>query len=160
MSKTAKKKELSIRHEKFCAAVARGDALVDAYIASYPKASKWDRNAAYNKGHELAKKSDVSRRIDELKAEFREALKIDAEKKFVWTHENSVKVLAQIAVKGKSESARVSAVGKLNEMLGFNAPKKLDHSSSDGSMTPQPVIDMSKLSDSALEEIMNAKITK
>lgn len=34
---------------------------------------------------------------------------------------------------------------------------KVDHSSEDGSMTPKPALDASKLSDATLEELMNAR---
>lgn len=41
--------------------------------------------------------------------------------------------------------------------LGLRDKSELDHKSSDGTMTPKPAIDASKLSDAALAELMNAK---
>lgn len=52
------------------------------------------------------------------------------------------------------------AILQLTAMQGWAKPAKLDHSSKDGSMTPAPAvalnIDPTKLSDGALNEILNA----
>ena len=44
----------------------------------------------------------------------------------LWTREQSVKVLAEIAGNGEKDGDRVRAVSELNEMHGYNQPKKLD----------------------------------
>ena len=49
-----------------------------------------------------------------------------------------------------------SAMVDLARIQGIDAPRKIDHTSTDGSMTPQPGLDVSKLSDEALREIMEA----
>lgn len=41
--------------------------------------------------------------------------------------------------------------------LGLRDKSELDHKSSDGSMTPKPAIDASKLSDATIEELLNAR---
>jgi len=43
------------------------------------------------------------------------------------------------------------------KLLGLDAPTKVDQTSSDGSMSPQPTVDASRLSDEALEEILKAR---
>jgi phage terminase small subunit len=51
------------------------------------------------------------------------------------------------------------AIMQLTAMQGWAKPAKVDHSSKDGSMTPKPTIlafDPSKLSDGALNELLNA----
>jgi len=153
---TLAKKKLTEMQEKFCVSVASGKSLTESYIASYPKAANWKREVAQNKGHDLSKKEHIAERINEVK----QALKEKVEAGFIWTQQDSVKGLAEIAKYEERASDRISAIKELNSLLGLSAPKKIDHGSSDGSMSPQPTIDMSKLSDSALEEIMNAKITK
>lgn len=58
--------------------------------------------------------------------------------------------------------ARVK-IDALKWIAARRAPKKYserlqqDHISSDGSMTPKPGVDLSKLSDAALKELMNAR---
>lgn len=49
----------------------------------------------------------------------------------------------------------LEAIKQLSKMQGWDAAQKMDHTSSDGSMSPQ--IDTSKLSTDALKELMAAK---
>lgn len=71
--------------------------------------------------------------------------------------EAALKALVDIAVNGTNEGARVSAANALLDR-GYGRPtQSLDHTSSDGTMTPKASIDASKLSDAALSEILNAK---
>lgn len=151
--------KLSKTHEVFCQSVVNGLSFVESYIKAFPKAEKWKREVAQNRGCEFAKKPHIAERINEL----RQAMQEKAKKKFEWDKDKSVKVLASIALNTDyRESARVSAVKAINELLGLNAPttSKIDHTSEDGSMTPKPVVDVTKLSDSALEELFNARIEK
>lgn len=64
-----------------------------------------------------------------------------------------------------STSGRIDSAKKLAEAMrvlvtmereayGIAEPTKVDHTSSDGSMSPKPSIDASKLSDAALKELM------
>ncbi|MDR2075720.1 MAG: hypothetical protein LBP61_02120 [Desulfovibrio sp.] len=58
----------------------------------------------------------------------------------------AVENLARIAANGSSDAARVSASNSLLEW-GFGRPKqRVDHTSSDQSMRPAPVIDLGALS--------------
>ena len=58
----------------------------------------------------------------------------------LWTREDSVNVLKSIATDefNAKPAERVSAVKELNAMHGFNAKQVIDHTSSDGTMTPRP----------------------
>lgn len=67
--------------------------------------------------------------------------------------DTALATLAQIATTGESEAARVSAANALLDR-GYGKPTQaMDHTSSDGTMTPKPAIDASKLSKSTLEEL-------
>lgn len=139
------------RIEIFAKAIVAGKTQADAYREAYPKSLKWTPDTLHHRAHEMAKNGKVMDRIDELRKE--------VTKEFVWTRVMSLKVLAKIAANNQSkDSDKINAVKELNTLCGFNAPQKLDHTSSDGTMTPRSTIDMSKLSESALEEIMNAKV--
>lgn len=148
-----RRKKLSVAQEQFCVEVASGKTYVDAYIAAYPNAAKWQSDAAYNKGHLLAKRDEIRVRIDELKSN----LAKEIEKKFIWTEEKSVMILSEIAMTGDKEASRIAAIRELNAMLGFNKPAKVDLSSTDGTMSPKPVIDAKKLPDDVLKMILEAK---
>lgn len=45
----------------------------------------------------------------------------------------------------------------MKNRFGWRDKQDVDLSSSDGTMTPQPALDASKLSDAALQELMNAR---
>ena len=59
-------------------------------------------------------------------------------------------------VKIKTHSP-LQAIQQLAKMQGWEAAQKHDHTSSDGSMSPQPVIDASALSPETLKDLMNAR---
>lgn len=68
----------------------------------------------------------------------------------------ALRTLVSIAQGGESEAARVSAANAILDRGYGKPPQALDHTSSDGSMTPRPALDVSKLSTAALAEIMAA----
>lgn len=70
--------------------------------------------------------------------------------------EKALQVLVDIATSGESEAARVSAANAILDRGYGKPPQAIDHKSSDGSMTPKPALDVSKLSTAALEEILAA----
>jgi phage terminase small subunit len=141
------------RIDIFAKAIVEGKTQAEAYRLAYPTSTKWRADHVHTKAYEMAKDEHVLSRIEELRKE--------VTKEFVWERVMSLKVLAKVATdKTSKDSDKVAAVKVLNAMYGYDAPQKavIDHTSSDGTMTPRPTIDMTKLSDSALEEIMNAKI--
>lgn len=75
-----------------------------------------------------------------------------------WTAADRLAALKRISEAAEAEDPRVavSAISEANKMQGSHAPAKMDHLSSDGSMTPKPALDVSKLSTAALAEIMAA----
>lgn len=130
------KKELSKEQEEFCVAVANGSSLVDAYVAAFPKSANWKRESAQNKGHELSKRDYIAERIQEIKRPLKEKV----EKEFIYTKEMAVKVLAKISLDQNNKNQDIiSATKALIDLLGLAAPpatQKIDHSSSDGTMSP------------------------
>jgi phage terminase small subunit len=115
------------RQEVFCQAVANGSNYSNAYRQAYPRSKKWSDKSVNHRASKLY--TVVFPRIEEIKAELAQ--------KNLWTREQSVMVLREIAEQGEKGSERVAAVKELNSMHGFNEPKKHDHTSSDGSMTPR-----------------------
>lgn len=113
------------RHEAFAQALAKGMTRDEAYeTAGYAP----NRQNAYR----LITNDDVRTRVEELQGR--------AAEKAEWTAADRLKMLAEIAATGMDEDDPrivISAIAEANKMQGSYAPAKLDHQSSDGSMTPQ-----------------------
>lgn len=115
------------RQEKFAQEVASGKSQAEAYRVAYPKAMNWKPETLWSAASRLMANCMVSARVAEIQEEL--------SNKALWTREQSVKVLAEIAAKGDKNADRVRAVAELNSMHGFNAPEKIEHSGSVTSIT-------------------------
>jgi len=145
-------KKLTGRQEKFARAIAEGKNQSEAYREVYSKSCSWEPEALHNRAYELAKNSDVLVRIKELRAEIIENA--------AWKRQESIQLLINIVHTAVRDSDKIRAIRELNLMHGYNEPVKIDHTSSDGSMSPKPVIDWSKVSESALAEVLAARIER
>ena len=128
---------LTGKQEKFCQCIADGMTQADAYRASY-NAEKMQAKTIHEKASALMADGKVAARV----AELRGALA----KKALWTREKSVAWLVkafQVAEQGGNASGMTGAVKELNAMHGYNAPSKVDLSSSDGSMSPPKRVEIS-----------------
>lgn len=119
---------LTPKQEKFAQEVASGKSQADAYRAAFNCANSKPQTVIENASRLMAD-SNVSARVDQLKEQLSE--------KALWTREDSVRILAEIA---KDEEAsrkdKTGAIKVLNEMHGFNAPKKIEHSGAIVHATP------------------------
>lgn len=115
---------LTTRQEAFAQAVASGKSQSEAYREAYPAAAKWKSDAVWSAASRLMANSKVSARVEAIRAELAE--------RGLWSREQSVKVLSEIAAAGEKDSDRVRAVAELNKMHGFEAPQKVEHSGSLG----------------------------
>ncbi len=112
--------KLTPRQERFAHEVASGKSQADAYRIVYPKALNWKDDSVHNKASALMRKSQVAARV----AEHRRALV----EKGLWTREDSVRTLIAVIRQPDKASDVVAAVKALNEMHGFNAAQKVEHS--------------------------------
>ena len=125
---------LTAQQEFFARLVAEGKSQSEAYRQAYPKAQKWKPGNVWRRSSELSAKPVVLGRIEAIRAELRE--------RTLWSMEQSVSVLSEIAQGGEKDADRVRAVAELNAMFGFEAPKKAEISGKGGgpvqtvSMTP------------------------
>ena len=117
---------LTVKQEKFAQCVADGMTQSDAYRTAYDTSNMKDASI-WRKATEVMDNIKVFDRVAELKAK--------TASKALWTREMSIKALVR-AYKDGAPSAKIQAVKELNLMHGYNAPQKLDHTSSDGSMSP------------------------
>ncbi len=113
------------QEEQFAQLVANGKNYSDALREIRPHVKKWKDKTVYSRASELASK--VAGRVEELKKELAE--------KNLWSREQSVEVLKDVALHDEKGTARVSAIKELNAMHDFNPPKKHQQIGSDG----QPV---------------------
>ena len=123
---------LTPKQEKFAQCVADGMTQADAYRAAYDCGAATKPETIQNKAHELMKNGEVAARVEELRNHLSELA--------LWTRADSVRILAEIASGGEGSGApkpaeRVSAVKELNAMHGWHK-QIIDHTSSDGSMSP------------------------
>jgi phage terminase small subunit len=109
---------LTTKQEAFAQAIASGMNQSDAYRAAYD-ASGMKASSVTEKASELAANVKVTSRVESLKAELAE--------KQLWTRQDSVTELADIARGAESKAAeKIAAIKELNLMHGFNAPTKIE----------------------------------
>lgn len=128
--------KLTGKQEKFCQGIADGLSQADAYRAAY-NAENMKPEVVHVKASELMATGKVSVRVAELRKR--------TESKSQWTRDMSVKALVEaykVAREGKQSGAMTGAIKELNAMHGFNEPMRVDHLSSDGSMSPPTVIEL------------------
>lgn len=120
------------KQEKFAQYIADGMNQSEAYRAAFNIAPTTKPESVTVRASELMANSNVRVRVSELRAKLAEIA--------LWTREDSVNVLKSIATDefNAKPAERVSAVKELNAMHGFNAKQVIDHTSSDGTMTPRP----------------------
>lgn len=83
-----------------------------------------------------------------------------AHPKFLGTLERLSWIQERVSLNGGLKGELNSTIVKLLlSNHGYSESSKLDHTSSDGTMTPKSNIDASKLSDAALKELLAAKNT-
>lgn len=144
-----KKPSQTDRIEIFAQAIVSGKTQADAYRLAYPTSLKWKDDSVHHKASEMARDVQVLARL----AELRKAV----EKKALWSIEESVKILKEIATGDSYKgSERTAATKELNAMFGYNK-FNIDHSSTDGTMTPKPALDVSKLSEQSMKELLAAR---
>lgn len=125
--------KLSPQRERFAQGIADGLSQADAYRVAYPKSEKWKPETLWSKASALMVDGKVMARVSELK----EAL---AEKQ-LWKREDSVKVLRDVLSDPDSRASdKTAAVKVLNEMHGYNAPQKVEHSGPNGGSIPQSLV--------------------
>lgn len=111
---------LTPQQEKFAQAIASGKSQADAYRIAY-KCANSKPNTIHRKASALMSEDKISARVAELKAQLSE--------KALWTREDSVRtLLSNMADPDAKPSDKNQTVKILNEMHGYNAPVKIEHS--------------------------------
>ena len=129
-----KEYKLTIKQEAFARAYVETGNASEAYRRAYNAENMKQESIAVNASKTLAR-ANVALMVREMRKELAE--------RAMWEREDSVRVLAAIATEDQDapHAARVSAIKEINAMFGYNAPAKVDHTSSDGSMSPKASTD-------------------
>lgn len=111
---------LTPKQERFAQEVASGKTQADAYRIAYNVKPTTKSETTIPNASRLMADSNIQARVAEIRAAAVEQL--------VWTMQDSLEVLAQIA-KGLDEDAKpsdkVNAVKAINTMYGLDAPSKI-----------------------------------
>ena len=110
---------LTARREAFARHIADGKSQADAYRAVY-STKNCTLATIHNEASKLMRIPEVSARVD--------ALKQAAAERVLWTREQSIRILAEIAQAAEKDADRVRAINELNKMHGFEAAQKVEHS--------------------------------
>ena len=112
---------LTSKQEAFAQAVSSGASLIDAYTSCYDVTSEERSNGLYVNASKLMSDTNITLRVNQLKDEIAA--------KALWTRLDSVTALKGVVVSTESKGTEVTgAVKVLNEMHGYNAPVKIEHS--------------------------------
>jgi uncharacterized protein YfaT (DUF1175 family) len=108
--------KLTAKQENFAQAIADGMNQSDAYRIAYD-ASNTKPDVVNVKASQLMANGKVAVRVDQLKAKL--------EAKALWTRQDSVEALRNIAIDSEARANEiVAAIKELNAMHGYQAPTK------------------------------------
>ena len=141
---------LTPKQEAFCLAYLETGNASEAYRRSYD-AKNMKPDTITVKASELLSNGNISVRLAELRAPIIAKAQLTVQDLLAELEE-----ARQLALQTESAAPAVSATMGKAKLLGLDK-QVIDHTSSDGSMTPKPAIDASKLSDQALAEILALK---
>jgi hypothetical protein len=118
---------LTPRQEAFALEVASGKSQAEAYRTAYPKSQAWKDTAVWQQASRLMAVPHVAARVASHRSELAQ--------RSLWAREDSVRSLVKVVRTADRPSDIVAAVKALNEMHGFNAPQKVEHSGAITSIT-------------------------
>lgn len=124
--------KLTDAQEMFAQEYAKHSNASEAYRTAYPKSKKWKENAVNSQASQALSNSKISQRITSLKSQHakRNAITVDTLLAELEEHRK----IAISAETPQIAAANASTLGKA-KLLGLDK-QIIDHTSSDGSMTP------------------------
>lgn len=131
----SKENRLTWKMERFCQEFVKCGILIDAYKQAGYKHNPDKPEISYTSAWKVSRKPQVVKRIEFLQKE------MEKEAMEGWDIQDSVSVLKKIAQAEDDEVRKadiINAVKELNAMAGYRS-EKVDHTSSDGSMSPLEV---------------------
>lgn len=142
--------KLTHKQEMFCLAYVETGNASEAYRRAYDT-GKMKPESVNESASRLLADVKIVARLEQLRAPVRERAQITLE-----SHLERLNHLSLMAEQAEQYSAAIKAEESRGKVSGLYV-EKVDHTSSDGSMSPNPTIDVSKLSTETLAELMAAK---
>ena len=145
--------DLTPKEIQACQMFALGVSRDEVIKHAYPYTKEWEKKAISSKAYQFMNRKSVKKLIRQLKEDAMARHRITVDDLIDELEEHR-----QIAISIETpqlSAANAATMGKA-KLLGFDK-NVIDHTSSDGSMTPKSSIDPTKLSNSAMEEILNAR---
>ena len=142
--------KLTHKREMFCLAYVETGNASEAYRRAYDT-GKMKPESVNESASRLLADVKIVARLEQLRAPVRERAQITLE-----SHLERLNHLSLMAEQAEQYSAAIKAEESRGKVSGLYV-EKVDHTSSDGSMSPNPTIDVSKLSTETLAELMAAK---
>ena len=113
-------KSITPQIERFCQNIANGMTYSGALRDAYPDTStEWSQPYTWSRASTLRNDPMVKERIAVLRAE--------VDKIGLWSREQSARVLIDVIETSDRKADIVAATKALNEMSGYNAPAKIEH---------------------------------
>lgn len=142
--------DLTPKQEAFALAYVETGNAAEAYRRAYDVRAATQHSSIYTNASKLLDNAKVMQRVRDLQAQAAEMCLYTVKDAF-----GEYEVARQLALQENNPSAAVSAVTGKVKLFGLDQPQKVDHTSSDGTMTPR-ALDLSGVSTEALAEIMAA----
>ena len=147
-----KELKLTIKQEAFARAYVETGNASEAYRRAY-NADNMQQITVTKRASELLARGDIAGMVQQLKDKATERHEITVDS---LVNELEEARLAALGAENPQSAAAVSATMGKAKLMGLDK-QILDLKSSDGSMTPRAALDVSKLSASAMAEILAAK---
>lgn len=112
---------MTSRQEKFARNVAKGMTQRAAYRDAYPNSRKWKDAAVDSQACILARNSEVSKRLAELRKANEDAARLTREKKLAIIEKDIENAIAQ-----RDRYGMIALLKLHNDMTGDNAPAKTE----------------------------------
>jgi phage terminase small subunit len=130
---------LTPKQEAFALAYVETGNAAEAYRRAYDVKAATTHSSIYVAASRLLDNPKVALRIEAIQKQAAELCMYTVRDAF-----QEYEQARQLAVQIGNPSAAVSAITGKVKLFGLDQPSKIDHTSSDGSMTPKPAIDLTK----------------
>ena len=111
-------KQLTVKQENFCMAVAEGKSNIDALRSSYGYKETVTTSTLHQRAYQLSSNPHIRDRIAELR-------QLMADRN-LWTREQSVVELVKALHEARTTMEKVACIKELNLMHGYNQPIKVE----------------------------------
>lgn len=139
---------LTVKQEAFACIFFECGNAAEAYRQAYDVAENARDEWIYVEASQLVDHPKIAQRLIDLSEQ--------AANLSIYTRHEAMRELEEaraLALKVEQPAGAVSATNAKIKLVGLDRPKRIDLSSSDGTMTPQPAVNLSGLTDKELKQL-------